>query len=297
VAFLLNLYAMYDPVRKLNKANLVIQQSIAAAQRVRHLLALPVEIVDRPGAQAIDGFRDAIRFEDVRFAYDHKDVLRGIDLTVRRGEVIAFVGPSGGGKTTLTNLLPRFFDVTGGRVTIDGIDIRDLRLDSLRALIGIVTQETVLFNDTIRNNIAYGRADLPLERVREAAGAAFADGFIRETPAGYETMVGEGGIRLSGGQRQRLAIARALLKDAPILILDEATSQLDTESEALVQQALGNLMRDRTTLVVAHRLSTVARADRIYVVEDGQIVEQGSHAELLAIDGTYRRLYELQFRD
>jgi subfamily B ATP-binding cassette protein MsbA len=297
VSFLVALYAMYDPVRKLNKANLVIQQSIAAAQRVRHLLALPVEIVDRPGAHPIDGFREAIHFEQVRFAYDHKDVLRGIELTVRRGEVVAFVGPSGGGKTTLTNLLPRFFDVTGGRVTIDGTDIRDLRLDSLRALIGIVTQETVLFNDTIRNNIAYGRADLPLERVREAARAAFADGFIQETPAGYETVVGEGGIRLSGGQRQRLAIARALLKDAPILILDEATSQLDTESEALVQQALGNLMRDRTTLVVAHRLSTVARADRIYVIDEGRVAEQGSHEELLALDGTYRRLYELQFRE
>jgi subfamily B ATP-binding cassette protein MsbA len=297
VAFLVNLYAMYDPVRKLNKANLVIQQSIASAQRVRHLMSLPIEIVDRPGARAVDTFRQEIRFEQVRFAYDHKEVLRGIDLTVRRGEVVAFVGPSGGGKTTLTNLLPRFFDVTGGRVTLDGIDIRDLRLDSLRALIGIVTQETVLFDDTIRNNIAYGRADLPLERVREAARAAFADAFIQEAPNGYETMVGEGGVRLSGGQRQRLAIARALLKDAPILILDEATSQLDSESEALVQQALGNLMRDRTTLVVAHRLSTVARADRIYVVEDGRIVEEGRHDDLVARGGTYRRLYELQFSD
>jgi subfamily B ATP-binding cassette protein MsbA len=210
---------------------------------------------------------------------------------------VAFVGPSGGGKTTLVNLLPRFFDATEGRVTIDGIDIRDLRLASLRGLIALVTQETVLFNDTVRNNIAYGRSDLPLERVRAAARAAFADEFVAELPEGYDTYIGEGGIRLSGGQRQRLAIARALLKDAPILILDEATSQLDTESESLVQKALGNLMAGRTTLVIAHRLSTVARADRIYVLEGGRIAEQGSHDELLAAGGTYRRLYELQFED
>ena len=297
VAFLFNLYAMYDPIRKLNKANLVVQQSLAAAQRLRNLMELPLEIVDRPGAREIRGFEREIRFERVRFAYDHREVVRGVDLVVKRGQVVAFVGPSGGGKTTITNLLPRFFDVTEGRIAIDGIDIRDIGLASLRAQIGIVTQETVLFNDTIRNNIAYGREDLPLERVREAARAAFADEFIVEAPEGYDTIVGEGGVRLSGGQRQRIAIARALLKNAPILILDEATSQLDTESEALVQQALSNLMSSRTTFVVAHRLSTVARADRIYVVEDGCITEQGTHDELLAADGTYRRLYELQFRE
>lgn len=297
VAFLVNLYVMYDPIRKLNKANLVVQQSLAAAQRLRNLMSVPVEIVDRPDGRAIAGLEREIRFEGVRFAYDHREVVRGIDLVVPRGQVVAFVGPSGGGKTTITNLLPRFFDVTEGRITIDGADVRDIRLASLRAQIGIVTQETVLFNDTIRNNIAYGRADLPLERVRKAARAAFADDFIIETPDGYDTIVGEGGVRLSGGQRQRIAIARALLKNAPILILDEATSQLDTESEALVQQALSNLMSSRTTLVVAHRLSTVARADRIYVVEEGRITEQGSHEELLAAGGTYRRLYELQFRE
>ena len=297
IAFLFNLYMMYDPIRKLNKANLVVQQSLAAAQRLRHLMGLPLEIVDRPGARLIEGFGGEIRFEGVRFAYDHREVVRGVDLVVRRGEVVAFVGPSGGGKTTLTNLLPRFFDVSEGRIALDGVDIRDIKLSSLRAQIGIVTQETVLFNDTIRNNIAYGRADLPLERVREAAQAAFAEEFIAEAPEGYETVVGEGGLRLSGGQRQRIAIARALLKNAPILILDEATSQLDTESEALVQQALSNLMSSRTTLVVAHRLSTVARADRIYVVEEGRITEQGSHEELLAAGGTYHRLYELQFRE
>jgi subfamily B ATP-binding cassette protein MsbA len=288
---------MYDPVRKLNKANLVIQQSLAAAQRLRHLMSLPVEIVDRPGARPIASFEHEIRFEGVRFAYDHREVLCGIDLVVGRGEVVAFVGPSGGGKTTLTNLLARFFDVTGGRVTIDGTDVRDLQLRSLRALIGIVTQETVLFNDTARANIAYGRSELPLERVREAARAAFADEFIQDLPEGYDTVIGEGGLRLSGGQRQRLAIARALLKNAPILILDEATSQLDAESEALVQRALSNLMRDRTTLVVAHRLSTVTRADRICVVEAGRIVDQGRHDQLLARHGLYRRLYDLQFQD
>jgi len=297
VKFLLNLYMLYDPIRKLNKANLVVQQSLAAAQRIRSVFELPVEIADRPGARELGGFRDEIRFEDVGFRYDHRDVLRSVSFTVRRGEAVAFVGPSGGGKTTLVNLLPRFFDVTEGRVAIDGVDVRDLALASLRGAIALVTQETVLFNDTVRNNIAYGRSDLPIERVRAAARAAFADEFIAQMPEGYDTYVGEGGVRLSGGQRQRLAIARALLKDAPILILDEATSQLDTESEALVQQALGNLMRGRTTLVVAHRLSTVARADRIYVVEGGRIVEQGSHEELLRSGGTYRRLYELQFQE
>jgi subfamily B ATP-binding cassette protein MsbA len=238
-----------------------------------------------------------IRFHQVSFRYDHREVLRDVSLEVRRGELVAFVGPSGGGKTTLVNLLPRFFDATAGRVEIDGRDVRDLRLASLRGLIGLVTQETVLFNDTVRGNLAYGRADLPLERVREAARAAFADEFILELPQGYDTVVGEGGVRLSGGQRQRLAIARALLKDAPILILDEATSQLDSESEMLVQRALTNLTSGRTTLVIAHRLSTVKRADRIYVLEAGRIVEEGSHDELLSGSGLYRRLHELQFQD
>ena len=297
IKFLFNLYMMYEPIRRLNKANLVVQQSLAAAQRIRQVLSMPIEVQDRPGAREVKTLERSIRFEDVVFRYDHREVLRGVSLEVRRGEVVAFVGPSGGGKTTLVNLLPRFFDVSGGRVAIDDVDVRELRLASLRGLIGLVTQETVLFNDTVRNNIAYGRIELPLETVRDAARAAYADEFIQQLPQGYETVVGEAGVRLSGGQRQRLAIARALLKNAPILILDEATSQLDTESEALVQEALGNLMAGRTTLVVAHRLSTIVRADRIYVVEGGLVVDQGRHDDLLARDGTYHRLYELQFRE
>ncbi len=295
--FLFNLYLLYDPIRRLNKANLVVQQSVAAAQRIRSLMSLPIEIRDRPDARPIASLERAIRYENVSFRYDHREVLRGISLEVPRGEVVAFVGPSGGGKTTFVNLLPRFFDVTEGRVTVDGTDVRDLRLEDLRRLIGLVTQETMLFNDTVRNNIAYGRSGLSLEEVRAAARAAYADEFIQDLPGGYDSVVGEAGVRLSGGQRQRIAIARALLKDAPILILDEATSQLDTESEALVQKALANLMLGRTTLVIAHRLTTISRAARIYVIEGGRVVEEGSHEELLAHGGTYKRLYELQFRD
>ncbi len=297
VKFLIGLYAMYDPIRKLNKVNLVVQQSLAAGQRIRDLMSQPIEVTDRPGAVEVSGFVQEVRFDRVTFGYEDKEILRGIDLVVRRGEIVALVGPSGGGKTTLSNLVPRFFDVTAGSVSIDGRDVRDIKLASLRSLIGLVTQETVLFNDTVRNNIAYGRRDLTLDRVRESARAAFADEFILELPQGYDTLVGEGGVRLSGGQRQRLAIARALLKDAPILILDEATSQLDSESEALVQRALLNLMRSRTTIVIAHRLSTITVADRIFVVEAGRIAEEGTHAELLRAAGLYRRLYELQFRE
>ena len=297
IAFLFNLYMMYDPIRKMNKANLVVQQSLAAGQRIRYLMTLPVEVQDLPGASEISTFESAIRFEEVSFRYDHREVLTDVSLEIRRGQVVAFVGPSGGGKTTLVNLLPRFFDATAGRVTVDGRDVRSLRLASLRGLIGLVTQETVLFDDTVRNNIAYGRGDLPLEQVRAAARAARADEFVLELAQGYDTMVGEGGVRLSGGQRQRLAIARALLKDAPILILDEATSQLDSESESLVQEALGNLMQGRTTLVIAHRLSTIKRADRIFVLDAGRIVEDGTHDQLLERDGIYRRLHELQFED
>ncbi len=296
VSFLANLLLMYDPIRKLNKVNLVLQQALAAAQRVQRIMAVPNEIGERPGAVELVHVERGITFEGVDFAYEDQPVLRQLDLKIGRGEIVALVGPSGAGKSTLVNLLPRFFDPDRGRVAIDGVDIRDATLASLRRLIGIVTQETVLFNDTIRDNIAYGRSDLPLERVREAAAAAYADEFIMALPRGYDTVIGESGLRLSGGQRQRLAIARALLKDAPILILDEATSQLDSESEALVQRALYNLMQGRTTLVIAHRLSTVMKADRIVVMEAGRIVEEGNHGELVALGGIYKRLYDLQFR-
>ncbi len=296
VQFLTTMLMLYDPIRKLNKVNLILQEATAAGQRVSRLMDLPNDIQERTGARHVDTVREGIAYERVTFSYEARPVLRDVSLPIRAGEIVALVGPSGAGKSTFVNLLPRFFDPTAGRVTIDGVDIRDLKLESLRSLIGIVTQETVLFNDTIRNNIAYGRSDLPLERVREAAAAAYADEFIMQLPEGYDTVIGESGVRLSGGQRQRLAIARALLKNAPILILDEATSHLDSESEALVQKALYNLMQGRTTLVIAHRLSTVTRADRIVVMESGRVVEEGSHGELLSLGGSYKRLFDLQFR-
>jgi ATP-binding cassette, subfamily B, bacterial MsbA len=296
VQFLITMVMLYEPIRKLNKVNLILQEATASGQRVSRLMAIPNDIQERPGAREIDTVREGISYERVAFSYETQPVLRDISVSIRAGEIVALVGPSGAGKSTFVNLLPRFFDPTSGRLAVDGVDTRDLKLKSLRSLIGIVTQDTQLFNDSIRNNIAYGRSDLPLERVREAAAAAYADEFIMELPRGYDTVIGESGIRLSGGQRQRLAIARALLKNAPILILDEATSHLDSESEALVQKALYNLIQGRTTLVIAHRLSTVTRADRILVMEAGRIVEQGSHGELLALGGSYKRLFDLQFR-
>jgi len=297
VQFLTNLVMLYDPVRKLNKVNLILQEALAAAHRVAAVMVEPKDVEERPGAQDLPPISEEVAFEGVSFAYEDAPVLEGVDLRLRRGEVVALVGPSGAGKSTLVNLLPRFFDPDRGRIAVDGVDVREVTLSSLRAQIGLVTQDTVLFNDTVRNNIAYGRSDLPLETVREAAEAAYAEGFIAEMPDGYDTVIGESGFKLSGGQRQRLAIARALLKDPPILILDEATSHLDTESEALVQKALYNLMTGRTALVIAHRLSTVQRADRIVVMESGRIVEEGDHRQLLEAGGVYRRLYDLQFRD
>lgn len=297
--FLLALMMMYDPIRKLNRANLVLQEAVACSQRVHGLMQIKSDIVDRPTARPISALKQRIRFDDVSFDYEDtghgKGVLSGIRLDLHRGEVVALVGASGAGKSTLVNLLPRFFDAVGGRVLIDDVDIRALPLRNLRSLIGIVTQETVLFNDSVRNNIAYGRDDLPLEEVRMAAAAAYADDFIMAMPEGYDTVIGEGGQNLSGGQRQRLAIARALLKNAPILILDEATSHLDTESEVVVQRAIYNLMEGRTALVIAHRLSTVVRADRIVVLDRGSIVEEGTHEQLLELGGAYKRLYDLQF--
>jgi subfamily B ATP-binding cassette protein MsbA len=298
IQFFTNLLLLYDPIRRLNKVNLVLQGAAAAAQRVFQMLAIPNEIVDRPDGKPLEAVKRGIRFESVRFGYrgDGNAVLDDFTLEIPAGKTIALVGPSGAGKTTVVNLLPRFFDPEQGSITIDGRDIRDLPLANLRSLMGLVTQETVLFNDTVRNNIAYGRTEVSLERVREAAAASYADDFIMQLPQGYDTVIGESGSQLSGGQRQRLAIARALLKNAPILVLDEATSQLDTESESSVQKALENLMQGRTTLVIAHRLSTVMSADAIVVMERGKIVERGTHAELLEMGGLYKRLYDLQFR-
>ncbi len=297
IQFLTTMIMLYDPLRKLNKVNLAIQDMVAAVRRIADVMAIPNEIADQPSHPPLTVVRDGVRYQGVSFSYGNKLVLDDFELTLRAGEVVALVGPSGAGKSTVVNLLPRFIEPLGGQVTLDGVDIRRLPLANLRSLIGLVTQETVLFNDTVRNNIAYGRADLPLERVREAAAAAYADDFIMELEGGYQSVIGESGHQLSGGQRQRLAIARALLKNAPVLILDEATSHLDTESEALVQRALTNLMRGRTALVIAHRLSTVMSADRIVVLESGKIAESGSHDELLRRGGTYKRLYDLQFKD
>jgi subfamily B ATP-binding cassette protein MsbA len=259
------------------------------------------EVQEKPGAPALSPFSRKISLEDVSFHYEsegqQREVLRHINLEVNAGEILALVGSSGAGKSTLVSLIPRFFDVTSGRIAIDGHDVRDVTLSSLRAQIGVVTQETVLFNDTLRNNIAYGQPSVSQTQVEAAARAALAHDFISKLPAGYDTVIGEKGVRLSGGERQRIAIARALLKNAPILILDEATSALDSESEALVQSALQNLMSGRTVVVIAHRLSTVRRADRIAVIENGAIADIGSHEQLMQKLGTYRRLYDLQFID
>ena len=297
-AFIAALLLMYGPVKKLSRVNASLQQAIAAAERVFEVLDRHTEVVEKPGAAALAPFRRALEFDDVVFAYEDghsRPILRGVSFTAQGGEMIAIVGRSGAGKTTLVNLIPRFYDVTGGAIRIDGVDIRDVTLASLRAQIGIVTQETVLFDDTIARNIAYGRPDAPREAVEAAARAAHAHDFIQALPEGYQTTIGERGQRLSGGQRQRVAIARALLKDSPLLILDEATSSLDTESEHLVQEALVNLMKNRTAFVIAHRLSTIRRADAILVVDRGRIVEVGRHDDLLARSGSlYARLYELQ---
>ncbi len=298
-AFLVFVYAllkMYEPVKRLTGINNAFQQALGASTKVFEYLDLHQEVREKPGAVRLPAFGQAVVLEDVSFHYEPgQPLLRRINLRAERGQVVAIVGSSGAGKTTLVNLIPRFFDVTGGRVRIDDHDVRDLTLASLRAQIGMVTQETILFNDTVRNNICYGRADTPEEQVFEAARAAMAHEFILKLPEGYGTVIGERGARLSGGQRQRLAIARALLKNPPILILDEATSELDSESELLVQKALSNLMVGRTVLVIAHRLGTVRRADKIVVLDRGTIVEAGTHAELLENGGIYRRLHELQF--
>jgi subfamily B ATP-binding cassette protein MsbA len=297
-AFLYALIKMYEPVKRLTGVNNAFQQAVGASEKVFHYLDVRSEITEKPGAVTLPHFEREITFDGVEFAYEPgQPVLQGVNLRIRRGEVVAVVGASGAGKTTLANLIPRFFDPTGGSLRVDGHDLRDVTLASLRAQIGMVTQETILFNDTVFNNIAYGRMSERHSVVEDAARTALAHDFISAMPEGYGTLIGERGQRLSGGQRQRIAIARAILKNPPILILDEATSELDTESELLVQRALQNLMEGRTVLVIAHRLSTVRRADRILVVDDGRISEEGTHQDLIAHGGIYQRLHELQFVD
>ena len=303
--FIIAVFKLYEPVRKFAQFNNNFQQAAGASSEIFRFMDAEDEVREKPGAKRMGKFTRAIRLAEVSFSYSSSNgnaedapvVLHGINLEVKAGEVLAVVGSSGAGKSTLVHLIPRFFDVSGGRILIDDSDVRDVTLESLRSQIGIVTQETVLFNDTVRNNIAYGQPHVSQKRVEEAARAAHAYEFIRGLPEGYNTMIGERGVRLSGGERQRIAIARAILKNAPILILDEATSALDSESEALVQAALQNLMSGRTVFVIAHRLSTVRRADRIVVLENGTISDIGAHEELMQKAGTYRRLYELQFAE
>ncbi|HKC62148.1 MAG TPA: ABC transporter transmembrane domain-containing protein, partial [Pyrinomonadaceae bacterium] len=299
LTFLFFLFRSYDPMRKLSRLQNSMEQALAAARHVWDVMDEHAEIPEKTDAVDLKPLSREIELRDVSFGYanESRSVLRDVNLNIPAGTMVALVGESGGGKSTLTKLLPRFHDPKTGALLWDGTDLRDARLSSLRKQIALVTQETVLFNDTVRNNIAYSKLNATDAEIEEAARVAFAHDFIKELPQGYDTIVGERGIFLSGGQRQRLAIARAVLADAPVLILDEATSALDAESERLVQRALANLIRNRTTIVIAHRLSTVRRADKIVVMERGRIVETGSHTELLAHGGIYRRLYELQFAD
>jgi subfamily B ATP-binding cassette protein MsbA len=296
-SFMTALLFFYRPLKELNGVNSTIQDGIAAAKRIFEVLDTEPEIKNRQGAITVSRDIGTIEFRNLSFKYENDLVLKDINLTVKAGQAIAIVGKSGGGKTTLVNLIPRFYDVTGGAILIDGKDIRDISIESLRSLTAIVTQQTILFNDTIKNNIAYGNTAKSFDDTVLAARSAYADDFIRQLPDGYDTVIGESGVKLSGGQRQRISIARALLKDAPILILDEATSSLDTQSEREVQRALDTLMKGRTSFVIAHRLSTIMNADRIIVLKNGRIVEQGRHEELLARSGEYKNLYEQQFRD
>jgi len=298
LAFLTLVLRLLQPLKQLSQMRTTAQSSLASAERLFEILDSPAEFQRDRGTREKAAFERDLRFEGVSFSYGDAPVLMGIDLAARKGEVVALVGPSGSGKSTLVDLIPRFYEPTQGRILIDGVDTREIKLPALRTLTGIVSQETVLFHDTVRNNIAYGApGEYTQAQIEAAARAANAHDFIMELPRGYDTLLGERGTRLSGGQRQRLAIARALLSDPPILILDEATSALDTESERLVQEAIDHLLRGRTVFVIAHRLSTIAHADQILVLDRGEIVEQGSHAELLARRGAYYRLYSLQFGD
>ncbi|MGH9616361.1 MAG: ABC transporter ATP-binding protein [Acidobacteriaceae bacterium] len=300
-AFIIAVFKLYDPVRKFALFYNNFQQAFGASSSIFNFMDAQDDVREKPRPVQLKAFKNTFSFHHADFSYadeeGQKQVLHDINLTAHRGEVVALVGPSGAGKTTLVNLIPRFFDVTGGQIMIDGHDLRDVSLHSLRALIAKVTQETILFNDTVRNNIAYGQPDVPKQRIIEAARAALAHDFIEQMPDGYDTIIGEKGFRMSGGERQRLAIARALLKDAPILILDEATSALDAQSESLVQAALANLMQHRTVFVIAHRLSTVRRATRIAVLEEGSITAVGTYEELLLSSPTFQKLHQLQFFD
>jgi subfamily B ATP-binding cassette protein MsbA len=301
LAFIIAVFKLYEPVRKFGQFHNNFQQALGASSAIFEFFDAQDDVAEKSGASKLPPFQGSIRFDHVYFGYgrpgDNREVLHDINLDVVPGEVIAIVGSSGSGKTTLVQLLPRFFDVSRGRLLIDGYDVRDVTVASLRSQIAIVTQDTILFNDTVGNNIAYGQREVSQQMVEEAARAALAHDFIMALPQGYDSVIGERGLRLSGGERQRLSIARAILKDAPILILDEATSALDTESESLVQSALQNLMAGRTVFVIAHRLSTVRRADRILVLENGMITDEGTHECLVGRPGTYRRLYDLQFID
>jgi subfamily B ATP-binding cassette protein MsbA len=299
LTFLFFLFRSYDPMRKLSRLQNNMEQALAAAHHVWEVMDEHMEIPDKAGAITLRPLREAIELRDVSFGYanEGRPVLRDVNLKVPAGKMVALVGESGGGKSTLTKLLPRFHDPTSGSVLWDGVDLRDVSLQSLRRQIAIVTQETVLFNDTVVHNISYGKPEATQSEIEAAATTAYAHDFIMELPLGYQTIVGERGVFLSGGQRQRLAIARSLLVDAPVLILDEATSALDAESERYVQRAIANLVRDRTTIVIAHRLSTIRRADTIVVMEAGRLIEMGTHEELLTRGGQYKKLYELQFAD
>ena len=296
-SFMTALFMLYQPIKKINKSNSVVQEGLSAARRIFGVLDIKPKVAEATDAIELPPDWTSLAFEHVGFSYGKEMALKDVTFAVKRGEIIAFVGRSGSGKSTLLNLIPRFYDVTEGKIVFDKVDIRRFKITSLRSQIAMVTQEIILFNDTVRNNIAYGNLDVSMDRIIEASKLANAHDFITKLPQGYDTIIGEKGVKLSGGERQRISIARAILKNAPLLILDEATSSLDAEAEVEVQKGLNNLMENRTVLLVAHRLSTVVGANRIYVLEKGRIVEQGTHETLFAAGGVYRQLFDLQVRN